>query len=134
MRINRKTLRFTILAVVGYLVWQNLSLGARETVVLHIQDSTHRDLFATLWVVDEGPFTWLRAEKRTRRWLDPLRENPNVRLYRDGRTLEYVAHFYDDPDSRSLVNARFRAKYGLADEARGLLGGRDSIPIRLDRL
>jgi hypothetical protein len=57
-----------------------------------------------------------------------------VRLYRNGRTLEYVAHFYDDPDSRSLVNAIFREKYGLADEARNLLGGRDSIPIRLDQL
>jgi len=134
MRINRKSLRLVILASAGFLAWQNLSLAARETAVLHIQDASHRDLFTTLWVVDQDSFTWLRAEKRTRRWLTPLRQNPRVRLYRNGQTLEYVARFYDDPETLALVNARFRAKYGMADEARDLIGGRDPIPIRLERL
>jgi hypothetical protein len=133
MRINRKALRFVLVVGVGYLAWQHLSLGAQETAVLHINDGGQRDLFTTLWIVDDQSFTWLRAEKRTRRWLDPLRENPNVRLHRDGQTINYVARFYDDPDTRSLVNGKFRRKYGLADGARGLVGNRDSIPIRLER-
>jgi hypothetical protein len=112
--------------------WKNLSRAAQETVVLRTSTLHGQDRFSTLWVVDDSPHVWIRAEDRRRRWLGAVQANPEVELRRHGETFRYRATPYDTAEARAYVDARFRAKYGFADRARELLGERDTLPIRLD--
>jgi hypothetical protein len=130
--VIRKTIAYLLIGWAVFFGWKSVSRGAQETVVLHTGTVGHEDHFATLWVVDDGPRVWIRAENRARRWLGPVRVNPNVELRRAGRTYRYRAVAFDDPDAVAYVDALFRKKYGFADRVREALGARDPLPIRLE--
>jgi hypothetical protein len=112
--------------------WKSLARSAREVAVLHTIAVNHEDRFATLWVVDDGPHLWIRAENRQRHWISHVRANPAVELRRNGQTLALRAVFFDSPEARAYVDPLFREKYGVADALRALLVERDTLPIRLD--
>ncbi len=128
----RQTLALLAIGFGFFHGWKNLSRAAQETVVLRTSTLHHQDRFATLWVADDPPHVWIRAEDRRRRWLGAVQANPDVELRRGGETLHYRATPYDTAGARAYVDAMFRAKYGFADRARELFGERDPLPIRLD--
>jgi hypothetical protein len=133
--MTRGKVIFVLIAVVAFLVWDNLSISAHKTAVLHIPPvARHQDIFVTLWVVEDAQSLWIRAESRRRLWLDPLRANPLIELTRKGQTITFRAIPFDDPESQAYVDGMFRAKYGRADQLRGLVMPRDTVPIRLERL
>jgi hypothetical protein len=122
-----------LVLVAVFIGWQNLSVIGRETAVLHIPPMARsQDTFVTLWVVKDAQGRWIRAENRRRLWLDLLQDDPQVELTYHGRANSYRAHVTDDPETQVYVDALFRAKYGRADQIRGLIP-RDSVPIRLER-
>ena len=131
--MTRRKVIFALVLVAAFIGWQNLSVFGRETAVLHIPPTARsQDTFVTLWFVEDAQSRWLRAENRRRLWLDLLQDDPQVELTHDGRTNSYRAHVSDDPEAQAYVDELFRAKYGRADQIRGLLP-RDSVPIRLER-
>ena len=134
MRIDRRTLRITLILLVGYLGWQNLSLATNEVVVLHTFGTGHVEHYASLWVIEDGQHLWVRADNRERRWLEHVSANRQVELSRDGRTQTYLATLFDYPDAREYVDARIRQKYGIADWVRARMEARDTLPIRLERI
>lgn len=132
--MTRGKVFFVLIAVITFLVWENLSVSAHKTAVLHIPPvARSQDIFVTLWVVEDAQSLWIRAESRRRLWLDLLRDNPLVELTRSGQTITYRANPFDDPDSQAYVDGMFREKYGRADQLRGLVLPRDTVPIRLER-
>jgi hypothetical protein len=132
--MTRGKVIFVLIAVIAFLVWKNLSVFAQETAVLHIPPvARNQDIFVTLWVVEDQQSLWIRAENRRRLWLDLLRDDPLVELTRSGQTITYRATPFDDPDSQAYVDRMFREKYGRADQLRGLVMPRDTVPIRLER-
>ena len=132
MHISRRSLLLILLGLSCFLAWRSLSRAAHETAVLHTSTVENRDYFATVWVVDDGPYLWIRAEDPARRWLPAVREEPSVSLRRAGREYAYRAALWDTPEGRAYVDPLFRAKYGLADEARAFFRRTGTIPIRLD--
>ena len=112
--------------------WKTFSGAAQETVGLRTSTLHNEDYFATLWVVDDHPYVWIRAEDRSQRWLPAVEANPLVEVRRAGQTLHYRATPHDTPEARAYVDRLFREKYGLADRVRELFGERDTLPIRLD--
>ena len=128
----RRLVTWLLLGAALYVGWESFSRAAQETVVLRTSTLANEDHFATLWVVDDPPSVWIRAETRQRRWLDAVLKHPEVELRRDERTLRYTATPYDTDEARAYVDAMFREKYGLADRLRELLGPRDTLPFRLD--
>ena len=132
MRISQRTLLLILLGLSCFLAWRTLSRGAHEIAVLHTSTVENRDHFATVWMVDDGPYLWIRAEDPARRWLPAVREEPSVSLRRAGREYAYRAALWDTPEGRAYVDPLFRAKYGLADEARAFFRRTETIPIRLD--
>lgn len=133
MQLTRGRVLFLVAAAAVYFGWQHLSPGAYETVILHIPPTDRsQDTYVSLWVVDEGRNTWIRAESPGRLWLEYLRERPEVELRRGDRIERYRAIVQDDPATRAHVDELFRAKYGITDEVRGLLR-EHTVPIRLAR-
>jgi hypothetical protein len=132
--MTRGKVIFVLIAVIAFLLWKNLSISAHETTVLHIPPvARNQDIFVTLWVVEDQQSLWIRAENRRRLWLDLLRDDPLVELTRSGQTITYRPTPFDDPDSQAYVDRMFREKYGRADQLRGLVMPRDTVPIRLER-
>ena len=127
-----RTLPVLLIGLALFVGWKSLSRAAHETVLLHTQVVGNQERFATLWVIDDGSFLWIRAENRTRHWLASVRADPNVELRRRGYTNRYRATFFDTAEARAYVDTRFRAKYGFADWIRELSGPRDTLPIRLE--
>ena len=131
--MTRRTFLTVLIGAGLGLGWRSISRGAREVVLLEMPDVEGADRYVTLWVVEDDPYLWVRAENRERRWLPLLIANPTVELVRDERTFTAEATAFDDSRTRAYVNARFRTKYGLADRVRAALVRRDSVPFRLRR-
>jgi hypothetical protein len=131
MRISQRTLLLILLGLCCFLAARSLSRGAHEIAVLHTSTVDNQDHFATVWVVDDGPYVWIRAENPARLWLPAVREDPNVSLRRGGREYACQAMLWDTPEGRAYVDPLFRAKYGLADQVRALFRRGGTVPIRL---
>ena len=132
--LTRGKVIFVLIAVIAFFGWNNLSVSANKTAVLHIPAiARNQDTFVTLWVVEDQRSLWIRAERRQRLWLDLLRGNPLIELTRNGHTVTYRANPLDDLEAQAYVDGIFLKKYGLADQLRGLLMLRDTVPIRLER-
>jgi hypothetical protein len=129
--ITRKTLLLALLAAVGMLAWNAIS--AQETVMLQVS-GTRDDYYARLWVVEAKPYFWIRAETPRRRWLEQLRDHPNVFLWRGDQRQGFHAVIWEDRtgDAHAYVDALFRQKYGLVDQARALLRNEPTVLIRLE--
>lgn len=133
MRINRRTLVLTAVALAGFAGWSAIRPGGKEIAVLKVFDGHGKDHFASLWVVDDASgFVWIQANRPDERWLSVVEANPEVELRRHGRSRGYLATVYDTPKARAYVAPMFRAKYGAADRLREWHSGRDTIPVRLE--
>jgi hypothetical protein len=132
VHVTRRTLVLAGIAFVLGLAWFAIDSGGRDVGVLRIFDVEGRDLYTTLWVVDDAAFVWIRATRPDRNWLFHLRQNPDVELSRSGRQRAYRAIVFDRPEARAYVDPRFRKKYGLADRWRAWRDGNDTVPIRLE--
>ena len=132
MRPSRRSLLMVLLGLSCFLAWRTLSRGTAEIAVLHTSTVENQDHFASVWVVDDGPYLWIRAEDPARRWLPAVREEPRVSLRRAGRAHAYRAMLWDTPEGCAYVDPLFRAKYGLAEDVRALFRRSETIPIRLD--
>ena len=129
--ITRKTLLLALCVALGALAWNAIS--AQETAMLQVTGARD-DFYARVWVVEDKPYLWIRAEAPTRRWLEPLREHPDVHLWRGGTRLAFRAVVWEGraTDARAYVDGLFRAKYGWVDRARALLSRTPTTPIRLE--
>jgi len=128
---SRKTLLFALCAALGMFGWNMIS--AQETVMLQIP-TEHEDYYTTLWVVEAKPYLWIRAETPTRSWLEPLRDNPDVYVWRGDERHHYHAVVWENRGSEghAYVDALFREKYGWVDWARSLLRTTPTTLIRLE--
>ena len=129
--ISWKTLLVALCVTLGALAWNTISVQERVT----LQVSGERDdYYARVWVVDAKPYLWIRAETPTRTWLEPLREHPNVYLWRGAQRLPLRAVIWENQgsDAHAYVDDLFRQKYGLFDQARALLRTTPTVLIRLD--
>jgi hypothetical protein len=132
--MTRGRVVFVLIAVLVFVGWQNLSMPADKSAVLHIPPGVrNQDTFVTLWVVEGHQNLWIRAETKRRIWLDYLEDYPLVELTRGGHTGGYRARTLYDPDTKAYVDTMFRKKYGRADQFRAIVMRRDSVPIRLER-
>jgi len=90
-----------------------------------------------LFVVDDAPAIWIRAERPDRLWLAALRANPDVTVHRGDRDIAYHAvvgndaQAWDGNQSHERVDELFRAKYGVFDRVAAWIWRRDAVPIRL---
>jgi hypothetical protein len=132
VQVTRRTLVLAGIALVLGLAWSALRLGGQDVGVLRTFDVQGKDLYVTLWVIDDAEFVWIRATRPDRKWLSHLQQNPNVELRRSGRQRAYRAVVFDKPEVRTYVDPRFREKYRLADRWRTWRDGNDTIPIRLE--
>ena len=132
MRVTRRTLVLAGIALALGLVWSAIHVGGRDVGVLRTFGVQGEDLYTTLWVIDDAEFVWIRANRRDRKWLFHVQQNPDVQLWRSGRQRAYRAVLFDKPEARAYVGPRFREKYGLADRWRAWREGSDTIPIRLE--
>lgn len=118
----------------------------REVVVVHEPTPTGAVRKARLWVVDDGPYSWIHpGNANARWWIGHMRENPIVEIDRGGKTERYRA--LPDPEAHAKVHRMLRDKYGVADMWVRLLAGTDTrgglltwgekcrtVPIRLERV
>jgi hypothetical protein len=132
MRIQRRTLVLALCAVALYYGWKALGRSADEVATLYAPGIGTDDHYTRVWVVEDRPYYWIRAEKPTRSWLPAVRGNPDVTLTLRGQRLALRADIREDPETVIFVDTLFRAKYGLADAARDVLTERHSVPIRLE--
>lgn len=128
---SRRLLLYALCVALGMFAWNTVS--AQEKVTLQVE-AAREDYFATLWVVEAKPYLWIRAETPTRHWLQPLRENPNVYVWRGEQRLPFRAVVWEDrgSDAHAYVDGLFREKYGLVDQARALLRDTPTTLIRLE--
>jgi hypothetical protein len=87
---------------------------------------------ARVFVVDDPPFIWVRAERPDRLWLKAIQANPEVRLTRGGRETAYYAIVSNREGTQENVAALFHEKYGFLDTLSGWISARDAVPIRLE--
>ena len=89
------------------------------------------DHYTSLWVVDDGEWTWVRAAKRDASWLVHVESGQPVRLQRDGDDLRMIAEVHDTDHARERVSALMAEKYGIADWLREVAFGDDTVAVRL---
>jgi len=85
-----------------------------------------------LWVVDHQGQPWLRGARPNLRWLERIRENPQVELVRRGSGTAYTATVVETEEAKRAVDAAMLEKYGWIDRWYELLVRFDPIPVRLD--
>lgn len=128
--ITRKVLVWAFVAALAALAWNVIS--TQEVATLHVLGPGASHHYARVWVVDAKPYAWIRAETPDRHWLEPLRESPNVYLWRGEQRFAYRAVIREDLESVAFVNELFRQKYGFVDQLRETLRERHVIPVQLE--
>jgi hypothetical protein len=91
------------------------------------------DYYPRLFIVDDPPALWIRAERTDRLWLESVRTNPKVVVRRGDVDFIYRAQVWDGEGSHEQVDELFRAKYGAFDRLSGWIWHRDAVPIRLEQ-
>lgn len=131
MRVSRRALLVVLLFVTAWLGWTHVS-ESMEVVTL-LSKGSLEDYYTRLWIVDDADnHTWVRAERPDREWLQAVRQNPNVTLWRGGQRYLMRAVILNH-GANDHVDRLFRAKYGAIDAIAGFLWRRHSVPIRLER-
>ncbi len=106
----------------------------REVVVLHKWRPGGAEQRTRLWIVDEGPYSWLHHGDPDSPWIRRLETDPIVTIERGGQARQYRAT--PDPESHRRVHELLREKYGIADRwVRFLAGDAErcrAIPVRLE--
>jgi hypothetical protein len=99
-----------------------------EVVTLHASGRT--DSYPRLFVIDDPPVLWVRAERPDRIWLQSVRDNPAVVVQRGERDAAYHAEI--GAGDRERIDAMFRAKYGFLDRLSAWVWQRDEVLVRLE--
>jgi hypothetical protein len=128
--ITRKTLTIALLLSLVGLAWNTVK--AQEVITLHVLGPGTTNHYAQLWVVEAKPYLWIRADQPSRKWLEGVRANPDVFVWRGGQRQEYRATIREDRETREYVDGLFREKYGYMDKLREPLRAKHTIPIQLD--
>jgi hypothetical protein len=115
----------------------------REVVVVDEPTPAGGVRKARLWLVDQGPYSWIHpGGANARWWVQHMDANPIVEIYRHGETRRYRAT--PDPNADAKVHQLLREKYGVADmwvrfltgsdTRAGLINGKKctTVPIRLE--
>ena len=102
-----------------------------EIATLHVSGGA-TDYYARVFIVDDPPVLWVRAERPDRLWLAPLRSNPDVAVQRGVSEVTYHAEVWNGEASRDRIDRLFRAKYGAIDRVAAWIWRRDEVLIRLD--
>jgi len=115
----------------------------REVVVVYEPTPTGAVHKARLWIVDEGPYSWIHpGNANAQWWIRHMDANPIVEIHRGGAVRRYRAR--PDPAAHAKVHRLMREKYGVADMWVRFLSGTDTqsglltgekcktVPIRLE--
>jgi hypothetical protein len=116
----------------------------REVVVVHEPTPTGGIRKARLWIVDDGPYSWIHpGNANARWWVQNMSAHSIVEIDRGGQTRRYRA--VPDPEAHAKVHQLMRQKYGIADWWVRFLAGTDTesglltsgancktVPIRLE--
>lgn len=116
----------------------------REVVVVHEPTPTGAVNKTRLWIVDDGPYSWIHpGNVNARWWVQHMDARAVVEIDRSGETKQY--HAQPDPAAHAKVHQLLRAKYDVADRWVRFLAGTDTrsglltwgekcktIPIRLE--
>jgi hypothetical protein len=129
MQSRRSILGLGIAAALGYYAYEWIGQNV-EVVTLHAT-SAHEH-YAKLFVVDDPPWVWIRAERPNRLWLASVRENPEVTVLRGDREIAYHAEVWNGEGEHNRIDELFRAKYGLFDRLSAWIWRRDAVPVRLE--
>jgi hypothetical protein len=104
----------------------------RDVVTLRMQrpDGSIRE--TRLWIVDDGPVSWLHSGGAD--WAPRFAGDPVVEVERGGAVRRYRAHAVPGPHPE--LHRLLRAKYGIADRWVRFIGPDDetTVPIRLEPL
>jgi hypothetical protein len=128
---------FRKLIVASVLVWAAIVLATyvageqTEVVRLRTRDDAGKEWTTKLWVVDVEGVTWVRVANPRRDWYQRLLANPHVELERGGRVEPRLALPDASPQTLSIVDDAFAAKYGLVDQWYGWLVRTQPVPVRL---
>ena len=95
MQVNRRTLVLAGIALALGLAWSAIRMGGRDVWVLRTFDPQGKDLYTTLWVIDDSEFVWIRANRRDRKWLSYVQRSPDVTLRRSEHQRAYRAVVFD---------------------------------------
>jgi hypothetical protein len=129
--VSRRTILLTgLCAALGYsgVDWIRTNV---EVATLHVSGGANHH-YPRLFVVDDPPVVWIRAERPDRVWLETLRSNPEVVLHRRDGDVAYHARIWDHERSREHIDRLFRVKYGAFDLVSGWIWRRDAVPIQLE--
>jgi hypothetical protein len=116
----------------------------REVAVVHEPTPTGTVNKTRLWIVDEGPYSWIHpGSANAQWWVQHMDATPIVEIDRRGETRQY--HALPDPAAHAKVHQLLREKYGFADWWVRFLAGTDTrsglltrgekckaVPIRLE--
>ena len=102
-----------------------------EVVTLHVS-SGYTDHYPRVFIVDDPPVVWVRAERPDRLWLASLRSNPEVVVHRGDRDLAYHAEVWNGDGGHQHIDQLFLAKYGAFDRVAAWISRRDAVLIRLE--
>ena len=133
--MSRWIVALAVLPVLGVVYvlahWALIEVG-REVIVLRTEEPDGSWLETRLWIVDDGPVSWLHGGES--RWMHNLEARPIVEIVRGGERQRYRATPVPGPHPR--VHELLRAKYGVADRWVRFVGPdkESTMPVRLDRL
>jgi hypothetical protein len=115
----------------------------REVVVVHEPTPAGGVRRARLWIVDDGPYSWIHpGSANAVWWVRNMHAHPLVEVERGGQIRQYRAT--PDPADHAKVHRLMREKYGVADWWVRYLSGTDTqtglltrkkcttVPIRLE--
>jgi len=127
-----KLLKWLVLLGIAYLIGLMVaSERGGEVVTLSTYLDNGMTTDTSLWVVDRRQRQWLRAGRPNSEWLGRLREEPRVKLTRDGVEKQYDAVV--EPREVATINALMAEKYGWADWLISLSrDAAEAVPVRLD--
>jgi hypothetical protein len=119
-----------ILAVVFVLAHLGLIEIGREVVTLRTQRADGSWWHSRLWIVDDGPSSWLHSGGA--KWRQRVEGDPVVELQRSGEIHRYRAHAVPGPHPR--IDWLLREKYGCADRWVRFIAPDDdtTLVVRLD--
>jgi hypothetical protein len=130
--VRARTLVLATAVVLAFFAYgRYLGDDRREVIVLRTRDEIGVAYESEMWVVDLGAATWVRADDARRAWYRRLLANPQAWLVRGGSTRPVTGFPDESAETRALVDAAFREKYGWIDRWYGIVLRRDPVPIRL---
>ena len=103
-----------------------------EVVTLHVSGG-YTDHYPRVFIVDEPPAVWVRAERPDRLWLDVAAVEPGGRGAPRRTATSPITHRCGTATAITSASIElFRAKYGVFDRVAAWIWRRNAVPIRLE--